>query len=316
MQWYCHVGGQQYGPIDEQVIHQWIGEGRLTGDDIVWHEGMAQWQRCDINPTFASHFTGMKRTISGTGGQKPNAYIMTEARTKISGNWWKFFGLIFAFSFLINIAVSIANSITQIPLAQLIIQGPMTLGVSIFYLMAARQQKPGFGTLWSGFKNFGRAFVLNLLMGIFILLWLLLLIIPGILAMLNYAMAFFILADNPQMSPMDAIGTSKKLMYGHRWKYICLNFRFLWWFLLLVAIFAAPLAVTIKAAEAATCSPLILIPIVFTIAGLIIFAIGSVMLGIYIQVSMALFYEDIHPESAAEPVMEEESNPPSPEQRI
>ena len=42
-QWYCRVGGQQYGPITEEALRQWLREGRVGSSDLVWSEGMAQW---------------------------------------------------------------------------------------------------------------------------------------------------------------------------------------------------------------------------------------------------------------------------------
>lgn len=42
-QWHCSIQGQQYGPIDEATVRQWIAERRLTAGDHVWREGMADW---------------------------------------------------------------------------------------------------------------------------------------------------------------------------------------------------------------------------------------------------------------------------------
>ncbi len=42
-QWYCVIGGQRYGPVGEDVLRQWVAEGRLTAVDMVWCEGMAAW---------------------------------------------------------------------------------------------------------------------------------------------------------------------------------------------------------------------------------------------------------------------------------
>ena len=39
-QWFCHLGGQQYGPIDESVLRQWILESRIKATDNVWSESM------------------------------------------------------------------------------------------------------------------------------------------------------------------------------------------------------------------------------------------------------------------------------------
>jgi hypothetical protein len=43
-QWHCSIKGQKYGPVEEDQIKRWITEGRLTVLDLVWTEGMAEWQ--------------------------------------------------------------------------------------------------------------------------------------------------------------------------------------------------------------------------------------------------------------------------------
>jgi hypothetical protein len=52
--------GQQLGPLDDVVLQQWLAEGRLSPDDLIWREGWTQWQsamavfphwRTNQNPT-------------------------------------------------------------------------------------------------------------------------------------------------------------------------------------------------------------------------------------------------------------------------
>ena len=35
-QWYCVVQGQRYGPIGEDMLRQWIRDGRVTAADLIW----------------------------------------------------------------------------------------------------------------------------------------------------------------------------------------------------------------------------------------------------------------------------------------
>ena len=42
-QWFCIVGGQQYGPVTEEVLRSWAQAGRLRPADYVWREGMPEW---------------------------------------------------------------------------------------------------------------------------------------------------------------------------------------------------------------------------------------------------------------------------------
>jgi hypothetical protein len=42
-QWYCHVQGQQYGPVTREQLAQWLRDGRIGSGTYVWREGMAEW---------------------------------------------------------------------------------------------------------------------------------------------------------------------------------------------------------------------------------------------------------------------------------
>ncbi|MBQ2829458.1 MAG: DUF975 family protein [Oscillospiraceae bacterium] len=67
---------------------------------------------------------------------------------------------------------------------------------------------------------------------LYVLGWSLLFIIPGIVAGYSYAMTPYILAENPEMEPKDAIRASKEMMIGNRWRLFCLEISFIGWSLL------------------------------------------------------------------------------------
>jgi uncharacterized membrane protein len=73
-----------------------------------------------------------------------------------------------------------------------------------------------------GFNNFVTSLGAYLLMVLFTFLWMLLLIIPGIIAAISYAMTFYILADDESIGAMEAIDKSKEMMNGHKWAYFVL----------------------------------------------------------------------------------------------
>lgn len=116
----------------------------------------------------------------------------------------------------------------------LIIGGPVTLGYVKFNLDMVNGYRPSFSDLFSQFGRFKEAFVMQLLRSIFIFLWSLLLVIPGIIATFSYAMAPYILYENPGMSASDAIAASKQMMDGNKWRLFCLNFSFIGWSILSV----------------------------------------------------------------------------------
>lgn len=73
---------------------------------------------------------------------------------------------------------------------------------------------------------------MTILTGIFIFLWSLLLIIPGIIAAYRYRMALYLLLDNPNMSVYQCIRESKRMMVGHKAELFVLDLSFLGWYIL------------------------------------------------------------------------------------
>ena len=51
-EWYCLMQGRQVGPVTRQQLVQWLREGRLTGTDYVWREGMDEWAQVGRLPAF------------------------------------------------------------------------------------------------------------------------------------------------------------------------------------------------------------------------------------------------------------------------
>lgn len=114
----------------------------------------------------------------------------------------------------------------------LLVSGPLTLGYVAFALRIFRRKEPAVGDVLSGFENFSRSLLLFLLVNFFILLWSLLFIIPGIIAAYRYAMAFYVLADDPAIGVREAMETSKRLMAGNKWKLFSLELSFIGWMIL------------------------------------------------------------------------------------
>lgn len=42
-QWYCTIGEKRYGPVERDVLREWIAQGRCRPADNVWTEGMEEW---------------------------------------------------------------------------------------------------------------------------------------------------------------------------------------------------------------------------------------------------------------------------------
>ena len=110
----------------------------------------------------------------------------------------------------------------------------ITVGVSNYFIKNT-DSKPAFKDAFSGFKvKYGRNIGTLLLVGIKVVLWSILFIIPGIIKTYEYAIIPYILADEPEISSKDAFKKAKQMMNGNKWRLFKLEFSFIGWFLLCV----------------------------------------------------------------------------------
>ncbi len=159
------------------------------------------------------------------------------SRDSLTGKWGLSVAGTLLYAVLTIIPVIILNSIfgdgdTPAGIStvyNILITGPMTLGYAMFAMSIFRKRETSPAEVFYGFERFGKALGLYIVLSIFIFLWTLLLIIPGIIAVFRYSMSFYILADNPNMGIMEVINESKKMMQGNKWKFFCLNISFIGW---------------------------------------------------------------------------------------
>jgi uncharacterized membrane protein len=191
-----------------------------------------------------------------------NLTLMRASREALRGKWGIAILTFFIYTLLTTTSGTLrahGSFLTLSSTLTLIIGGPLALGAAIFSLAIARGKEGNLGQLFDGFNHFATALVTYLLMLLYVFLWLLLLIVPGIIAALGYSMTFYILADDPQIKPQDALKKSKSMMDGHKEKlfYLCLRF-------LLLAILC-----------------------------ILTLGIGFLWLVPYVHVTMAKFYDDV-----------------------
>lgn len=152
-----------------------------------------------------------------------------DAKAQLKGNW----GLAIAAFLVAQIIVGVGGMASAIPVAgwvvTSILSGVMALGIVKFSLLFTTSTKPELTIIFAGFQNFLKAWLLSLVVGIFTLLWSLLLFIPGIIKGLSYSMATFILAENPDMQIMEAINRSKEITKGQIWNLFVMYLSFLGW---------------------------------------------------------------------------------------
>jgi len=278
-EWHCHVGGQQYGPVSDDVLRDWIRQGRVTPADLIWSAGMTEWEPAGSVPGFfvdgqvppppdPNSLVPMPAS-GGTGGQALTGEITARARRELEGRWM----LPIGFCLVLGVLQGGGGIPFAGPIIALILTGPLQLGAATFFLTFIRGGQAEFEMLFRGFKNFGNALGLHILMGIFVLLWALLLIIPGIIAALSYSQAFFLMAQDTRLGPLEALRASKEMMVGHKARLFVLGLRFIGWALLCI----------------------------------LTLGIGFFWLSPYMSVSYAAFHDDLYP-----PAGEQQTQPQQP----
>ncbi len=114
----------------------------------------------------------------------------------------------------------------------LVLGSVVGVGYARFNLDLVDLKQPELGSLFQYFSHWKNAVCAGLLQTVYIFLWSLLFVIPGIVAGYSYAMTSYILALHPELSASEAITRSKEMMRGNRWRLFCLQFSFIGWSIL------------------------------------------------------------------------------------
>ena len=272
MQWFYVVDGEQVGPVEGIELKSLLQAGTLPADTLVWHAEMgAEWRPASTLVELGGEATQSLvsssalavqniEVVEGSAaaevqgdGTTENKELMRLARVALDGKWGM--GALVAFVYMLVIyGISYV-----VPYVIYFIAGALVFGFWLFFINIARAREAKVGQLFAGFQMYVSTLVAYLLTYLYVVLWSLLLIVPGIMATYSYTMVYAILIDNPEMSATEAIRLSKKMMYGYRWKLFLLSLRFMGWSILCI----------------------------FTLG------IGYLWLIPYIQTAKALFYEDI-----------------------
>jgi uncharacterized membrane protein len=102
----------------------------------------------------------------------------------------------------------------------MLLGGAFRTGECLYTLTYIRNRKPEYRALAEGFSLYGKVLLLYLIQTLIVAFWAMFLIVPGVIAALNYSQAFYILADDPEKGIMQVLGESKLMMLGNRMAYI------------------------------------------------------------------------------------------------
>ena len=128
--------------------------------------------------------------------------LMSDARADLTGRWGVGVAIALVYT-VMNIVIAFVPYISSI--VSILFSGPLSLGVVMMGLGFANRSEVEVSTLFDGFKNFGNALGLSLLMSLGIGLGFICLIVPGVILALGWGMSMFILAENPNRRVVDVL---------------------------------------------------------------------------------------------------------------
>jgi hypothetical protein len=109
---------------------------------------------------------------------------------------------------------------------------PINVGVQTFFLRNSSGEAEGFH-LGDGFKyNYLNVVKTMFFTNLWILLWMLLFIVPGIIKSYSYRLVPYILAENPDIDTNEALMRSEQLMRGNKWETFIYDLSFIGWYIL------------------------------------------------------------------------------------
>ena len=158
-----------------------------------------------------------------------NSEIRRAARYALKDNWTQAVLATLVFTLVTAAAGSI-------PFAGLLVVCPLEFGFMLCFLRLIRGEDSSemVGDQFNVFSKYGRTLGTSLLMTLYILLWCLLFVIPGIIMSYAYAMTPYIMNDRPDLDASDCIHESRVMMKGYKWKLFCLDLSFIGWALLCI----------------------------------------------------------------------------------
>ena len=164
------------------------------------------------------------------------------AKEKIKGHLWELLIPIALASFIANFSIGAKYSTdggqfsysAGFPIGVFLYF--VTVGLAYFMVQFVNDKEHNIKDLIRFTDDYVRTFLTNLLQIIFVFLWTLLLIIPGIIKSIAYAMVPLLLADDKykDLKPKEVLQKSEEMMNGHKMDLFVLGLSFIGWHILAI----------------------------------------------------------------------------------
>ena len=134
---------------------------------------------------------------------------------------WGILGAILMIGAVIGIAMSI------------LVSNVVAVGCNRYFI-ENREHKTGVGQLFYAFRGgrYGTTVLVMFLKNLYVFLWSLLFVIPGVVKNFAYSLVPYILAENADLDKNRVLKMSQDMMRGHKWELFVLELSFFGWELL------------------------------------------------------------------------------------
>lgn len=172
-----------------------------------------------------------------------NVDIRRNVKEQLKGHWTNVVLCTLVVTLIVGVCSALSGVSEDLPLLfvvgfalTLLIAVPLGFGYSVALLrhMHGEPDDDLVTRPFQAFKDYGRYLGTSLLMTVYVFLWSLLLIIPGIVMGYAYAMTPYIMHEHPELSASECIAKSKEMMRGYKGKLFLLDLGFIGWLLLCV----------------------------------------------------------------------------------
>lgn len=178
------------------------------------------WKSVLVALIFSALFIGYTSTANSGASTDDATGFAAVTETLGTGDLAAFFAL-FAGVMLVSVVIAAAIRIFLI--------NPMEVGIAKFFCHANDDVAP-LSDILVGYKQNYMANVKTLfLKKLYVALWSLLLVVPGIIKSLEYSMVEYLIAEDPTLTAKEALAKSKAMMQGHKWNAFVLQLSFLGW---------------------------------------------------------------------------------------
>ena len=108
----------------------------------------------------------------------------------------------------------------------------ISAGFDLYCLKVSRRLETKTMDIFTSFEFLFKALAIVILKIVFIALWSMLLVIPGIVAAYRYSQSFYVMYDHPEYSAFECIRQSSRMMRGNKLMLLLLQLSFLGWFIM------------------------------------------------------------------------------------